>query len=86
MLALSDKEICSPLNVTRCILGALEQSCPDMSAKPICDKLSSECGGALPRCSPIISGLTGAGREELLSCVLPQFCDFDDCMQGLGLL
>jgi hypothetical protein len=85
MLGLSEVAICGPLNLTDCILEALEQSCPDPSALPVCEEVAAECGGDVQGCQSIIGGLTAAGREELLDCVLPQFCDFDSCMEGLGL-
>jgi hypothetical protein len=86
ILALSDVEACGPGNVTDCIGDALMQSCPDPSAAAVCADLASECGGTAPSgCSPLISGLTAAGRTDLLDCVR-DFCDFDDCLQGLGLL
>jgi hypothetical protein len=85
MLELSDVELCGPGNLTLCIRDALMQSCPDSTATAVCEDVADECNGQLPNCSILISGLTSAGRQELLDC-LPDFCDFDDCLQGLGLI
>ncbi len=84
------KDICE-FNVSSiCAYEALESACLEPSAKAVCNKVMSRCGGPKGRynkmtqaaCEAGVSGISDAKRAKFISCI-SEFCRFEVCLTTL---
>lgn len=87
MIALSDSALCDATNTYSCIQEGLLGSCPDAGVEDDCAEIASSCAEGvinLAECSTYLSGMTEAGRTQVVSCVADGgTCDLWTCIEGL---
>jgi hypothetical protein len=89
MIGLSDAALCDSTNTYACVQQGLLASCPDAGVEDDCADILSSCeGGSVSSkdCSTYLSGMTEAGRAQMVACInasAPASCDLWSCAEGL---